>query len=241
MGASRKFVVFATVLVFVGAALLSKPAKGIGSVEAPAQGSVAGHIAFTGVAPEPTAAALAADPYCSSQHSEAMMLRPVDVGDSGGLRHVVVYLRDARGGGGNAEVVFDQKGCVYTPHVLRATVGQTVVFRNSDQTLHSIHVRPTASPEFNVGQPLQGMETRRVFNSPEIGIPIRCDVHPWMTAFLSVFGHPYHATTDDDGNFTIDQIPDGSYVIEARHEVLGTLTREIIISGGRTTVTFEFS
>jgi plastocyanin len=169
------------------------------------------------------------------------MLRPIEVTDSGGLRYVVVYLREAPVGvRSHAEVVLDQRGCTYAPHVLSAAAGQTVVFRNSDMTLHSIHVRPTANPEFNIGQPRRSMETRRVFDNPEIGIPIRCDVHPWVTAFLSVFAHPYHTTTDAGGNFTIGQIPDGTYVIEARHEVLGTLTREVTIAGGRATADFGF-
>ena len=233
--------VFAAVVLASGA-VAGRPAVETATRSSPRQGSVQGRVTFGGTQPEvaPTAL-LAADPFCATQHDEPMILRPVGVGSSGGLRNVVVYLRDAPvSRSSDSEVLLDQRACVYTPHVISASVGQTVVFRNSDMTLHNMHAEPEANPAFNVGQPFQGFETRRAFANPELGIPIRCDIHPWMSAFLSVFGHPFHAVTDANGNFEIGEVPDGSYVIEARHEVLGTLSQQITIAGGDTTVAFRF-
>ena len=138
--------------------------------------------------------------------------------------------------------MIDQVGCRYTPHVFGMRVGQTLKIRNSDATLHNIHATPAANPEFNMGQPIQGMEFDRTFDAAEVMVPFKCDVHGWMNAYVGVLDHPYFAVTGDDGNFDISELPPGDYVVEAWHEELGTQTQNVTVGeGGTAEVSFTFT
>lgn len=199
-------------------------------------GSVTGSISFTGEVAAAAALQMQADPFCASSHDAEVFANPVEVDAAGGLGNVVVHVTAAVAGDGPDDpALVNQVGCMYQPHVLAVRTGQTVVFRNSDQTLHNVNVQPRDNPGFNLGQPLAGMESRREFANPEIGIPVRCDVHPWMTGFLSVFDHPYFAVTGADGSFTIEGLPDGDWVLETWHETLGEQATQISVSGGAAT------
>ena len=208
-------------------------------------GNVSGTISFTGDAPAAMEIALAADPFCQGAHSETVTFSPVLVDADGGLMNVVVHVS----GGLEAysfdvpsdAVVLNQIGCMYDPHVLAIRAGQTLTVLNSDSTLHNVNVQPANNPAFNQGQPMVGMELEKVFPNPEIGVPARCDVHPWMGAFLNVFDHPYFAISGTDGAFSIDQMPPGEYTIEAWHETLGTQTQNVTVAPNETAeISFSF-
>ena len=129
-------------------------------------------------------------------------------------------------------VELDQHGCMYTPHLVGVQAGQPIKIKNSDETLHNIHPRPAVNPEFNIGQPRKGMESVKTFDKKEVMIPVGCDVHPWMRAYISVLEHPFFAVTDDDGKFEIKNLPAGEYEIEAIHEKLKTSTGKITVKDG---------
>jgi hypothetical protein len=76
------------------------------------------------------------------------------------------------------------------------------------------------------------MVTEKVFDKPEVFIRFKCDVHPWMFAFVGVVDHPYFAVTDKDGNFTLKGVPPGKYVVEAIHPRCGATTQEITVAEG---------
>jgi hypothetical protein len=138
-------------------------------------------------------------------------------------------------------VVLDQKNCRYEPHILGVQTDQTIVIRNSDPFLHNIHPVPENNRGFNVGQPTQGMETERTFSSPEIMIPVGCDVHGWMSAYIGVLDHPYFAVTGSDGSFQIPNLPPGEYTIEAWHETFGVKEMKVTVDeGGTATADFTF-
>jgi hypothetical protein len=103
----------------------------------------------------------------------------------------------------------DQDGCRYTPHVFGVRVGQPIEIINSDPTLHNIHAMPKANPEFNNGQPIQGMKMTHTFKAKEVMVPFKCDVHGWMNAYVGVLDHPYFAVTKEDGSFEIKHVPAG--------------------------------
>jgi hypothetical protein len=126
-------------------------------------------------------------------------------------------------------VVLDQKGCRYTPHVLGVQVGQPLEVLNSDPTLHNVHALPTANREFNTGQPLAGMKHTHRFSTREVMVPFKCDVHPWMRAFIGVLDHPYFGVTTADGTFRLEGLPPGTYTVEAWHETLGMQTQSVTI------------
>lgn len=208
-------------------------------------GGIAGSVTFTGETPASEAIQMAADPFCLSAHSEAVMSTPVMVDADGGLMNVVVHISGGLEGyafpDAVEQAVINQTDCMYEPHVLAMQTGQTIVIRNSDDTLHNVNVQPTNNPAFNQGQPLAGMELERIFENAEIGIPARCDVHPWMGAFISVFDHPYFSVSTEAGAFSIPQLPPGDYVIEAWHETLGTLTQNVTVAANETAaVSIEF-
>ena len=139
-------------------------------------------------------------------------------------------------------MTLNQEGCRYIPHVLGIQVGQTLNIVNSDPTLHNIHAIPEANEEFNMGQPIQGMQFERTFDTPEIMVPMRCDVHGWMNSYIGVLDHPFFAVTGEDGMFDISSLPPGDYVIEAWHEALGTQTQNVTVTtGGTAEVSFTFS
>jgi plastocyanin len=139
-------------------------------------------------------------------------------------------------------VTLDQKGCLYEPHVMGIMVGQTYRILNSDGVLHNIHTLPKVNPSFNKGMPGTLKEATTVFAKPEDVFHIKCDVHPWMSAYIAVFTHPFFSATGTDGKFTISGLDPGTYEITAWHEKLGTQTASITVAANETkTQNFKFS
>ena len=138
--------------------------------------------------------------------------------------------------------MLDQNGCEYRPHVLGVMVGQDLTIRNSDAVLHNVNTQPTENRGFNRSQPREGMEANVSFRTAEVMIPVKCDVHGWMNAYIGVTDNPYHATTSADGSFTISGLPAGDYVIEAWHATLGASTMSVTVGDAETgTADFSFS
>ncbi len=179
---------------------------------------------------------MASDPSCRAAHPDGYQRQRVKVAD-GGLAEVLVYVSGGIEGHyppPTEPVVLAQQACTYSPHVVALQVGQGLRIENLDETLHNIHPRPNVNREFNVGQPRRGMSSVRVFERPELMIPVRCDVHPWMSASLSVLPHPFFAVTSRDGSFRIQGLPAGSFEVEARHETLGPALARITLRDGET-------
>lgn len=207
--------------------------------------SVSGTISFAGTAPAGTAIDMSEEPTCAEKHASAPMAYDVRVGDGGGLADVFVYVKEGLGDmtfATPAAALLDQDGCEYKPHVLGVMVGQDLTIRNSDAVLHNINTQPTENRGFNISQPRAGMESSRSFNTAEVMIPVKCDVHGWMTAYIGVTEHPFHATTAADGSFSIQGLPAGDYVIEAWHPTLGASTMSVTVGDGEAgTADFSFS
>ena len=137
-------------------------------------------------------------------------------------------------------VLLDQNGCVYLPHVVGVMAGQDITIKNSDGLLHNINASPTEQRGFNTSQPV-AMETTRSFGTVEVMVPLRCDVHGWMNAYVGVVDHPYHSVSNGSGAFDLSTLPPGDYVIEAWHERYGTQTQNVTVTTGETAeVTFTF-
>lgn len=203
-----------------------------------------GRASFEGTPPDPVPIDMSADPYCERANPEPSLERPVAVGEDGGLADVIVSVKEgapAESGPPEREVVLDQRGCRYRPHVFTLQAGQTLVIRNSDGTLHNVHAHTRINRGFNIGQPIEGMESRRAFALPEHAIAIRCDIHGWMESFVSVFDHPFHTVSSSSGAFALPALPPGEYLIEAWHETLGSLTRTVSVRPGEETrIEFRF-
>ncbi len=208
--------------------------------------NVTGSAAFSGTAPAAKQINMAADPTCAALHATPAFTEEAVVNTNGTLKNVFVYVKTGLEGkpfSKPAEVVkFDQNGCHYVPHVTGLMVGQALEIWNSDSTLHNIHSLAKESKEFNVGMPIKGMKVKKTFDKPEIMVKLKCDVHPWMNAYIGVLTHPYFTVTDETGKFEIKDLPPGKYTLEAWHETFGTKTAEITVEEGKpATADFSFS
>ena len=207
-------------------------------------GSITGKVTFEGAAPPRVAIKMSADPNCE-RAGQGVTTEGILVGSGGALENVFVYVKDGLGNlrfpTPSTPAVLDQKGCHYTPHVFGVQVGQPVEIVNSDATLHNVHAVATSNQEFNTGQPIQGMRFTHTFSTTEVMVPVKCDVHGWMNAYVGVLDHPFFAVSSADGTFSLKGLPPGNYTIEAWHEKLGTQMQMVTIGEKETkNVAFAF-
>jgi len=216
------------------AAPAASEAKAAAPASSKGSASISGKVSYDGAVPAPEKVKLTADPKCAAMHKDGLERTPIKVKD-GGLADVLVYVKGGLSGSYPAPsgpVLLDQQGCDYHPHMVVMQAGQQLKIRNSDETLHNIHPRPQANQEFNVGQPRKGMESLKAFDKPEMMIPVGCDVHPWMRAYISVLSNPFYAVTGEDGTFEIKDLPAGDYEIEAVHGKLKTTSGKVSVKDG---------
>lgn len=200
--------------------------------------TVKGVVKFVGEAPKPRLISMKADRQCDAIHGgKSVTAEDVVVNPNGTLKWVFVYVKEGVKGKYNPPsepVVLDQQGCWYHPRVFGIMVGQKLEIRNSDPLLHNVHATPKKNKPFNIGQPVKGMKTYQTFSTPEVMVPFKCDVHPWMSAYAGVLDHPFFSVSNDKGEFEIKNLPPGTYTIEAWHEKLGTLTQTVTVKPGET-------
>jgi len=213
-------------------------------VDSATAGEVTGTVAFDGTAPANEAIKMNADPVCVKENTTPQSQETYEVAD-GKLANVFVYIKDGLGNyvydTPTEAATIDQMNCRYHPHVFGMRVNQPLTIINSDPTLHNIHALPKANKEFNNGQPIQGMKMTHTFDTKEVMVPFKCDVHGWMNAYVGVLDHPYFAVTGKDGKFDLKTVPPGTYTIEAWHEKLGAMTQSVTVGSKETKdVTFLF-
>ena len=206
--------------------------------------TVTGVVHFTGTPPAGEPIDMSEEPTCAEQHTD-QPTRQVAVVSDGNLANVFVYVKEGLGDRRfptpDEGVTIDQQGCEYHPHVLGIQTGQPLIIKNSDGLLHNINTQPSVNQGFNVSQPVS-METTKEFTSAEVMIPVKCDVHGWMEAFIGVQEHPYMAVSAEDGTFRLENLPPGTYTIEAWHEAYGTQTQTVTVGAQETgEVMFEYS
>lgn len=208
--------------------------------------TVIGTVKFTGTAPRPRRIDMSEEAACAEKYPQGAFTEEVVVSADGKLANVFVYVKEGLPAGTKfatptQAVVLDQQGCRYHPHVLGIQVGQSLEILNSDPLLHNINAKPTKQRGFNISQPVAGMKTTRKFSAREIMVPVECDVHGWMKAYIGVLDHPFYSVTGDQGAFALKGLPAGSYVIEAWHEKYGTQTQTVTLAEGQqATVNFTF-
>jgi len=208
--------------------------------------AISGKVVFEGTAPKAKKIRTDADPKCAEMHADdPLKSEEVVVNENGTLKNVFVYVKSGLGDKTyeppKTPVELDQKGCHYVPHVFGMMAKQPLKIVNDDDTLHNIHAMPTKSKEFNVGQPNKGMATLRTFAEPEIMVHLKCDVHPWMSAYVGVMSNPFYSVTGDDGSYSLKGLPAGDYELVAWQEKYGEQTQKVKIGDGETkTVDFTF-
>ena len=191
------------------------------------EATITGKVAFTGTKPvmKDIRGQMDAVPMCAKQHEGPIYSEEVIVNGNGTLKNVFVRVKDGLAAktytAPATAVGLDQKGCVYTPHVIGLMVGQHLEIANSDSTNHKIHPLPKLNKEWNESQPPQGEKKIKQFLKEEFMVPIKCNEHPWMRVYVGVSSHPFFAVTGEDGTFTIKGLPAGEYTLEAWHERYG--------------------
>ncbi|MCK5439117.1 MAG: carboxypeptidase regulatory-like domain-containing protein [Gemmatimonadetes bacterium] len=216
-----------------------------GSVVSPdSAATINGTVSFEGTAPAAEPIDMSEEPTCAEKHPDGAVRQQVAVTD-GRLANVYVYVKSGLGDRAfptpSAPVTLDQSGCRYSPHIVAIQAGQSLAIMNSDGILHNINTQPTENRGFNISQPVV-METSREFSRPEVMIPVKCDVHGWMQAFIGVQGHPYASVSGADGSFSLADLPPGEYEIEAWHELYGTQSQTVTIGVKETAeVSFTFN
>ena len=209
------------------------------------KGSVKGLVAFEGEAPKQPKIDTSGDKKCHDMHASEPLLKEEVIVKDGKLKNVIVYLKSGTDKFSYEtpanEVVIDQKGCQYIPHVAAVMVEQKVTFTNSDDLLHNVHGKGKSNPEFNISQAKAGVKDSKKLAEPELPYTVGCDVHKWMNCKIGVFDHPFFAVTGDDGAFEIKGVPAGDYEVEAWHETLGTQTgKATVAADGSAEVKFSF-
>lgn len=156
------------------------------------------------------------------------------VGKNGELADVFVWLKEGvedKGAGGPKlkPALIDQVGCEYVPYVAAIQTGQKLLVRNSDPVLHNVHPTPAVAgnKERNLAHLPKARDLEFAFPNQELFLRFKCDVHPWMFAYVSVVDHPYFNVTGEDGTFKIENVPPGKYTIEVYHRKAGKSTQEI--------------
>jgi plastocyanin len=212
-----------------------------------AASTITGTITYDGKVPTLRALSMDADPACAKKHTGPVQNEMLVLGSGNTMANIMVWVSKGLPAGKTypapkTPVTLDQKGCQYTPHVMGIMVGQPYKILNSDGVLHNIHTRPTVNPAFNKGMPATLKETSTTFAKPEAVFHIKCDVHPWMSAYVAVYTHPFYSVTGKDGKFSIAGLDPGTYEITAWHEKLGTQTASVTVSGTDTkTQNFKFA
>jgi len=200
-------------------------------------GEISGTVTLKGTPPAEVKIDKSADAHCGAPGTTHHYV----VGPKGELANVVVFLDGISGkstGPSAPPVILDQKGCEYMPSIFAVQTGQKIMIKNSDPTLHNVHAQPaetSGNKEINEAQMPNGPEKTYVASKPEMFLKFKCDVHPWMFSWVSVFDHPYFAVTGSDGTYKIENVPPGKYKLQIAHRKAGTATQEIEVKEGAPT------
>jgi plastocyanin len=212
-----------------------------------AASSITGTVTFDGKAPNLKPLAMDADPVCAKKHSGPVPSELLVLGNGNTMGNIMVWVSKGLPAGKTwpapqTPVVLNQQGCQYHPHVMGIMVGQPYKILNSDALAHNVHTLPKVNKPFNRAMPATLKEATTKFDKEEPIFQVKCDVHPWMSAYVGVYTHPFFSVTSTDGKYTISGLDPGTYEITAWHERLGTQTASITVGASdKKTQDFKFA
>lgn len=199
---------------------------------------VSGKINFNGAPPARKIIKMDSEEDCSKMHKTAPRDEQVIVNPNKTLSNVFVYIKTGLEGKkfppAEAPVKFDQKGCMFVPRVFAVRTGQPIEISNSDSVSHNVHPMPRANREWNQAQQPGAAPLERKFVAAEVGMPVKCNVHAWMRAYVNVVDHPYFAVTGSEGTYEIPNLPPGEYTLAAWHERYPAQEQKITVAASGT-------
>ena len=187
-------------------------------------GTISGVVKFEGDVPEMKMLEITKDQaVCAAteKFDETLV-----VGEGNALKNTIVYLMDISQGKDfdkAAKLEIDQKGCQFNPHVQIVPVGVRLTMLNNDRVNHNVHIFSS------VNKPVNKQQTKNRRKMPLAGVKkaegpvsVKCDIHGWMSAWIAYVPHPYFAVTNEMGEFTLENVPPGTYKLGYWHEACGT-------------------
>jgi plastocyanin len=202
-------------------------------------GSIAGTIMVSGPVQKLPQRKIGKDPQvCGTAPRDSQKLF---VSQAGGLRNAVVIVENVQrgkampAGAQNAEI--NQNKCEYSPHVQVMAVNSEIALKNDDPILHNVQFFEGDNSLFNIAQPVQGQVNKRKIDKAGT-LYVECAVHGWMQANVVVVDNPYYAVTDDNGKFSIADLPPGNYRVRVFHEYLGEMGADVTV-GSKATATLN--
>jgi plastocyanin len=217
-----------------GEAGAAKKSAATKTVDAATAGSISGRVTLTGTPPNMRAIDMSAEPSCAKSYSSPI-ISPMVVADShGDLANAVVYIKS-----GVEDYAFrapaepaklSQKGCMYEPHVVAVMAGQNLDVANEDQATHNVFLMSKNNQPSNRSAQPGSAPIVESLTAPELAIPVKCNVHPWMKGYVFVFDHPYFAVTKADGSFELNGVPSGTYTVVAWQEMYGTTEQTVTVA-----------
>jgi len=201
-------------------------------VDAATAGKLRGRIVYEGPKPTRRVIPMESDIKCNQEHAgNPAYDEPVKVGKDGGLANAFVYIQTGLEGKKfepvAQPVILDQRGCMFVPKALGIQAGQALELRNSDQVSHNVHPVPKNNREWSESQAPGTPDVQHKFARTEVMVPVKCNIHQWMHAYIGVVEHPYFAITGPDGSFDLSNVPPGDYTLAVWHEKLGDQTKQV--------------
>ena len=234
--------------LFVGVFAAATLAAG-GATPAPVAqagtGTIKGHVRLSGKLPGNSVIRMGVDPKCGQMNQGKQVVNEVVKATAdGSLGNVFVSLEGKfpKTPIPTTPVTINQSSCIYSPRVTGMVLGQTLQIKNSDNLLHNVHSKSDRDNNFNLAQAKAGVVDNYKPKNEEVMMRLGCEVHRWMVAYIGVVTNPYFATSDASGNFTITQVPPGTYTIDAWHERFGPVKKTVTVTaGGAATVDFTYT
>jgi plastocyanin len=231
--------------ILAAAAVAGLVAAGAGGAFA---GTITGTVTYEGKVPNLKPIAMDADPNCAKKHTTPVPSDVLLLGDGNTMGNILVRVVGGLPAGKTwpapkEPATMDQNGCRYEPHIIGIQIGQPFKILNSDGILHNVHSLPKVNKPFNMAMPGNRKEATTTFDKEESIFQVKCDVHPWMSAYIAVMTNPFYAVTHKDGKFSIPNLDPGTYEVEAWHEKLGTQKATVTIGAASDSkaVNFKFT
>lgn len=204
--------------------------------------TIDGKVTYTGTPPKMKPIDMSKEPTCAKEHNPPEMMQTVATGPGNSLEYVVVYISAGEQASSvpSSSVRYDQKGCMYMPHILPMVAGQQLLIYNDDPVAHNIHPMPKTNTEWNKSQPPGTPAIDTKWDKPEF-IQVKCNIHPWMHGYFAVLKTSYYSVTGQDGAFSLKGLPPGKYTVTAWQEQYGTQSQDVTVGAGETkSVNFSF-